>query len=69
MTITAERTKLYATTVDISTDQRAELVNLLNQHLASVLDLKTQVKQAHWNVKGMQFIAIHEMFDTVGTCA
>ncbi|MEM6446921.1 MAG: DNA starvation/stationary phase protection protein Dps [Cyanobacteria bacterium P01_D01_bin.123] len=67
MTITAERTKLYATTVDISTDQRAELVNLLNQPLASVLDLKTQVKQAHWNVKGMQFIALHEMFDTFAT--
>lgn len=67
MTIAADRTKLYSTKVDIAADHRAALVNLLNQHLANVLDLKTQVKQAHWNVKGMQFIALHEMFDGFAT--
>src|SRR5262249_54152538 len=38
---------------------------LLNQHLADVLDLGLQAKQAHWNVKGPSFIALHELFDKV----
>lgn len=67
MTFTAERTKLYATKVNVAESNRVELVGLLNQHLATLLDLKTQVKQAHWNVKGMQFIALHEMFDGFAT--
>lgn len=67
MTLAAERTQLYATKVNIAENSRAELVGLLNQHLATLLDLKTQVKQAHWNVKGMQFIALHEMFDGFAT--
>jgi starvation-inducible DNA-binding protein len=29
------------------------------------VDLFTQVKQAHWNVKGPNFIALHELFDNV----
>ncbi len=55
---------LYATHVEIAPEQRTQLIDLLNQHLADTLDLKTQVKQAHWNVKGVHFIALHEMFDT-----
>ncbi len=62
--ITTEKTYLYSTQIDLPQDARAELVALLNQALANTLDLKTQVKQAHWNVKGMNFIALHEMFDT-----
>lgn len=41
------------------------MVDLLNQHLADVLDLGLQAKQAHWNVKGPSFIALHELFDKV----
>lgn len=40
---------------------------LLNHCLASTLDLKLQIKQAHWNVKGDNFIALHELFDRVAT--
>lgn len=39
--------------------------HLLNQHLADVLDLGLQAKQAHWNVKGPHFIALYELFDKV----
>ena len=39
------------------------MVSLLNQQLADTFDLYSQVKQAHWNVKGPQFIALHELFD------
>ena len=41
------------------------MVELLNQHLADGLDLGLQAKQAHWNVKGPHFIALHELFDKV----
>lgn len=53
----------YRTHIDIPPARRAPLVALLNQQLADTLDLFTQIKQAHWNVKGMHFIALHELFD------
>jgi starvation-inducible DNA-binding protein len=44
---------------------RAQSVEILNKHLAAAIDLHAQVKQAHWNVRGPSFIAIHELFDKV----
>ncbi len=44
---------------------RIQSVELLNQHLAAAIDLHAQMKQAHWNVRGPGFIAIHELFDKV----
>jgi starvation-inducible DNA-binding protein len=44
---------------------RVETVELLNARLADCIDLQTQVKQAHWNVKGPNFIALHELFDKI----
>jgi len=44
---------------------RRKSIDLLNQHLADVLDLGLQAKQAHWNVKGPHFIGLHELFDKV----
>jgi len=38
---------------------------VLNRHLAAAIDLHAQVKQAHWNVRGPAFIAIHELLDKV----
>lgn len=40
-----------------------EVVALLNQHLATASDLASQLKQAHWNVVGEEFIALHLLFD------
>ena len=48
---------------DLSLTVREQMVDLLNQQLADTADLFTQVKQAHWNVKGAQFIAVHKLFD------
>jgi starvation-inducible DNA-binding protein len=42
-------------------------VQLLNTHLAAAIDLQAQLKQAHWNVRGPGFIAVHELFDKVAT--
>jgi starvation-inducible DNA-binding protein len=39
------------------------MVTLLNQQLADTFDLYSQTKQAHWNVKGMHFMQLHELFD------
>jgi starvation-inducible DNA-binding protein len=49
--------------IDIAPKLRASMVALLNQQLADTLDLQTQIKQAHWNVTGPHFIALHELFD------
>lgn len=49
----------------LSENIRAQSVELLNKHLAASIDLHAQVKQAHWNVRGPSFIAIHELFDKV----
>ncbi len=46
---------------------RIQSVELLNKHLASAIDLHAQLKQAHWNVRGPGFIAVHELFDRVST--
>lgn len=58
---------LHNTKIDLSKDAREKLVGLLNARLADASDLKSQAKQAHWNVKGMSFIALHELFDDVAT--
>jgi starvation-inducible DNA-binding protein len=44
---------------------RQRSVDLLNQALACAIDLRGQVKHAHWNVRGPAFIAVHELFDKV----
>ena len=55
----------FSTQVDIPEKQRTALIALLNRRLADASDLKTQTKYAHWNVKGMNFIALHELFDEI----
>ncbi len=50
---------------DLSEEQRTSLAQLLNERLADLIDLGLQAKQAHWNVKGPTFIALHELFDSV----
>jgi starvation-inducible DNA-binding protein len=51
--------------IDIPVDIRGKLIDLLNQRLADMIDLKLQAKQAHWNVKGPNFIALHKLFDEI----
>jgi starvation-inducible DNA-binding protein len=56
---------LFRTKNDLPERTRAEVVALLNQRLADAIDLQSQCKQAHWNVKGENFIALHELFDKI----
>ena len=60
---------MHSTKNDLPELKRIPLVVLLNQTLAELIDLQLQVKQAHWNVKGPNFIALHELFDTVAADA
>ena len=50
---------------DLSPEIRQAVVQLLNDQLADLIDLRLQAKQAHWNVKGPHFIGLHELFDAV----
>src|SRR5512146_736469 len=58
-------TRLYPTKNDLPERSRREAIELLNQRLADCIDLQTQCKQAHWNVKGPAFIALHKLFDEI----
>jgi starvation-inducible DNA-binding protein len=50
---------MHPTKNDLPLTVREKITALLNQHLAASLDLQLQAKQAHWNVKGANFIALH----------
>ena len=57
--------RTFETRIDIADASREELVQLLNARLADTFDLYSQLKQAHWNVKGSDFIQLHELYDQV----
>jgi len=56
---------VFKTKNDLSEATRVKAIELLNARLADCKDLQTQIKQAHWNVKGPHFIALHELFDKI----
>jgi starvation-inducible DNA-binding protein len=56
---------MYPTKNDLPEATRSQMIDLCNARLADAIDLQTQTKQAHWNVKGPHFIALHELFDKV----
>jgi starvation-inducible DNA-binding protein len=56
---------MFKTKNDLPETTRVKAVELLNARLADCKDLQTQIKQAHWNVKGPNFIALHELFDKI----
>src|SRR5437764_7978226 len=56
---------MFRTKNDLPETTRVKAVELLNARLADCVDLQTQTKHAHWNVKGPNFIALHELFDKI----
>ena len=56
---------MHPTRNDLSTKTRTKVVGVLNARLADAIDLQFQAKQAHWNVRGPNFIALHELFDRI----
>ncbi|MBI1282602.1 MAG: DNA starvation/stationary phase protection protein Dps [Anaerolineaceae bacterium] len=59
----AKKKDTFETRNDLSKPLRDTMIGLVNQQLADTFDLYSQVKQAHWNVKGMNFIQLHLLFD------
>lgn len=55
----------FANHVSLPEEVKTQLVDTLNTMLATTSDLRSQVKQAHWNIKGPQFVARHELFDNL----
>jgi starvation-inducible DNA-binding protein len=56
---------MHDTRIDLPARTRAKVIESLNARLADAIDLGAQAKHAHWNVKGPNFIALHELFDKV----
>lgn len=56
---------MFPTKNSLPEEIRSKVVQLLQGHLANSIDIYLQIKQAHWNVKGPGFIALHELFDEI----
>lgn len=57
--------KMYKNRVDLSDDQKKQVVGVMQARLAGALDMYSQAKFAHWNVKGYNFYQLHLCFDQV----
>ena len=55
----------FSSKIDLADNTRKAVIDILQACLADGVDLQTQVKQAHWNVKGPNFIALHKLFDEI----
>ncbi len=55
---------MYTSPSRLPEADRARLVETLNARLTDGLDLHSQIKVAHWNVKGPHFAALHPLFET-----
>lgn len=55
----------FHSSVNISEDKKAEIIDLLNARLADTIDVRMQTKHAHWNVRGRDFFQLHELFEQI----
>ena len=60
---------MHPTKNDLPQKTRVKVDAVLADRLADATDITLQAKQAHWNVKGPNFIALHELFDRVHDAA
>ena len=54
---------MFKSKIDLTNKVRKSMSEACNAHLADAIDLQLQCKQAHWNVKGPDFMQLHEFFD------
>ena len=59
---------MYKTKNEIPEANRVQIIEILNSCLATTLDAGLNARQAHWNVKGPNFIALHELFNKIYLC-
>ena len=55
---------MYKSPSPLPEKARQEIAAGLNERLADGLDLHSQIKVAHWNIKGQQFASLHPLFET-----
>src|SRR5271165_616322 len=55
--------KLHTTRNDLKSNTKTIVTALLNARVTDAFDLALMTKQAHWNLRGAQFIAVHQMLD------
>lgn len=67
MVTTTSKTSFYPTRIDLPLETRQSVADMLNGTLAATTDLRTQTKQAHWNVKGKDFYQLHLLFDEMAS--
>ena len=65
MPVKSEIRRVSRTRNDLPADTRTEMIELCNAMLADCIDLETQTKQAHWNVRGPSFWGLHKLFDEI----
>ena len=51
----------------LSDNAKSKLIDLLSARLADTIDMKTQIKHAHWDVKGVHFYQLHLLVDQVAS--
>lgn len=60
---------VHPTRNSLSEEVRGQVVDILLLRMADATDMMLMAKQAHWNVKGPQFRALHQQFDEVHEAA
>src|SRR5262245_52653690 len=55
---------MYKSPSHLPEEARIQIADQLNARLSDGLDLHSQIKVAHWNIKGPQFAALHPLFET-----
>lgn len=58
---------LHPVRIDIPLEIRLYVIQLLQQTLTCTVELRSQVKQACWNVKGHDLVLLHALFTTMAT--
>jgi starvation-inducible DNA-binding protein len=56
---------MFPTAISLNEKTRFEVCKLLQQLLSEATDLHQQMKFAHWNVRGLNFMPLHELFDKI----
>lgn len=54
---------MYKNRVALEDDVKQKVVDVMNVRLGAALDMYSQAKFAHWNVKGLNFYQLHLVFD------
>jgi starvation-inducible DNA-binding protein len=58
-----EDAAMFKTPSHLPQEARIRIAESLNARLADGLDLHSQIKVAHWNIKGPLFASLHPLFD------